>query len=277
METRINNTKNVTVEITMERVRVRCLKRVILDGARGNKGPARGYYRGESEAFRYRVARISGLGQMRNVLGPLHDREQHDQIGTHQEGKEEGEIVNVADTLPSKEFQEALAKTQANGTVVISNVGDAENGLQLVHEMLEEKTCLDDDEEMDMEAIKAHVLELGLDLDATDDLLDAYEEIGEEELMDQEDGGNLQGGEVMSSGADEMEAGAGELAKKNGSRKRLFKAPTGTAGSAKMRLASALASPRKRGAAKPGNRQGDTIRNMESNGTSNPKNGIPKP
>ncbi|KAL0656598.1 hypothetical protein Bca4012_077182 [Brassica carinata] len=207
-------------------------------------------------------------------------REQHDQNGTRQEGKEEGEIANVDDTsktLPSKEFQEALAKTQANGTEVISNVGDAEKGLQLVHGMLEEQSGLDDEEVMDVEAIKAHVLELGLDIDATDDLLDSYEERGEEELMDQEDGWKLQGREVMGSGADELEAGAGEIAKKNGSRKRLFKAPTGTAGSAKMRLASALASPRKRGTAKPGNRQGDTSRHMESKGTSNPKNGIPKP
>ncbi|CDY53117.1 BnaCnng24450D [Brassica napus] len=119
---------------------------------------------------------------------------------------------------------------------------------------------------MDMEAIKAHVLELGLDLDATDDLLEAYEETAEEDLMEQEDGGNVQGGEAMNSGAEEMETGAGELAKKTGSRKRLFKAPTGNAGSAKMRLVSALASPRKRGAAKPGTK-----------GSSNPKNGIPKP
>lgn len=38
-----------------------------------------------------------------------------------------------------------------------------------------------------MEAIKAHILELGLDLDATDDLLEAYEETAEEDLMEHED------------------------------------------------------------------------------------------
>uniref|UniRef100_M4EX90 Uncharacterized protein n=1 Tax=Brassica campestris TaxID=3711 RepID=M4EX90_BRACM len=60
-------------------------------------------------------------------------------------------------------------------------------------------------------------------------------------------------------------------ATKQGNRKRLYKPSISTAGSTKMRLASALLSPRKRAAAKMGPRQGDSSKPPESKGPSNPK------
>ena len=68
-----------------------------------------------------------------------------------------------------------------------------------------------------------------------------------------------------------------EMAKKHGTRKRLFKPAAGTAVSTKMRMASVLASPRKRTGVKSGMRQGENSKQMDAKGTSNPKPGLPKP
>lgn len=74
----------------------------------------------------------------------------------------------------------------------------------------------------------------------------------------------------------DKDATAEELAKKQGTRKRLFKPKVVTAGSTKMRIASALVSPRKRAAAKPGIRHGENSKQLESKGPSNLKSGHQK-
>lgn len=71
----------------------------------------------------------------------------------------------------------------------------------------------------------------------------------------------------MANGDGEKVMVDGEMAKRQGTRKRLFKMTTDTAVSTKIRIASALVSPRKRVASKPGARQGDMSKHME-NGTS---------
>lgn len=88
-------------------------------------------------------------------------------------------------------------------------------------------------------------------------------------------------GRCMNPVAQDMKAlldpAAGEDIKKQGSRKRLFKPTVNTAVSTKMRMATALASPRKRGVAKAGVCHGETGKQVESKGSSYPKSGIPKP
>lgn len=68
-----------------------------------------------------------------------------------------------------------------------------------------------------------------------------------------------------------------DVAKKQELRKRLFKPTSSTAGSTKMRVFNALASPRKRAGDKTRTRQGDNSKQMESKGPLNPKNGTQKP
>lgn len=66
------------------------------------------------------------------------------------------------------------------------------------------------------------------------------------------------------------------MAKRQGTRKGLFK-PTVSTGGTKMKIVQALLSPRKRAAAKTGSRQGDISKQMEDKGTSNPQSSQHKP
>ncbi|CDY58707.1 hypothetical protein HID58_047048 [Brassica napus] len=81
----------------------------------------------------------------------------------------------------------------------------------------------------------------------------------------------------MVSVEEEKGPGGGDAVKKQGLRKRLFKPMLSTAGSTKMRVFNALASPCKRAGAKTGTRQGDNSKQTESKGPSNPKIGYQKP
>ncbi|CDY42365.1 BnaA09g16000D [Brassica napus] len=144
-----------------------------------------------------------------------------------------------------------------------------------VHGMQEDQVDLEDEDVMDMDEIKAHLLENGIDMDAEDFLEETAEEETEEVIKEQAEDNNAH---VTDGGTVEEEQGpvAGNAEKKPGLRKRLFKASTGTAGSSKLRAFNALASPRKRAAAKPGVRPGDTIKQAESKGASNLKLGTQK-
>lgn len=62
-----------------------------------------------------------------------------------------------------------------------------------------------------------------------------------------------------------------EMEKKQGTRKKLFKGNITTTGSNKMRMANAMVSPRKKGAAKSDIRQGEIIKQADNKGVSNPK------
>ncbi|WZZ06014.1 hypothetical protein YC2023_091935 [Brassica napus] len=250
---------------------------------RGNKraNNNRGTYRGDGEASRYRPARRedsrSGV-QSGHLRHSSEQTKQPFQQEVREEVREEGEIRSVAEARimpPSQAFQVELANTQAEGTTVISDPTDVDRGLAEVHGMQEDQVDLEDEDVMDMDEIKAHLLENGIDMDAEDFLEETAEEETEEVIKEQAEDNNAH---VTDGGTVEEEQGpvAGNAEKKPGLRKRLFKASTGTAGSSKLRAFNALASPRKRAAAKPGVRPGDTIKQAESKGASNLKLGTQK-
>ncbi|CAG7889960.1 unnamed protein product [Brassica rapa] len=114
--------------------------------------------------------------------------------------------------------------------------------------MQEDQVDLDDEDVMDMDEIKAHLLENGIDMDVEDFLEKLLEEEIEEVVKEQEEEQGPPGGDVV---------------KKQGLRKRLFKPTISTAGNTKMRVFNALASPRKQAAAKTGARQGDNSKQTE--------------
>nr|VDC96358.1 unnamed protein product [Brassica oleracea] len=134
--------------------------------------------------------------------------------------------------------------------------------------------------EMEMDEIKAHLLENGIDMDAEDFLKNLSEEeelaLADEEIKGQDNGVNSPEEEELAPAEEEKGPAAEYIAKKQGTRKRLFKPTINTAGSTKTRIASALVSPRKRAAAKTGSHQGDNSKQPESKGTSNPKHGHQK-
>ncbi|KAF2561102.1 hypothetical protein F2Q70_00016558 [Brassica cretica] len=242
---------------------------------RGNKRAYtnRGSYRGEGDASRHRSARRhdTRLGVQNEQT-----REQNGQRGGRVEAREEGEIMRVEEqvaTLPSQKFQEELANTQADGTDAISDPTDAEQGLLTVQGFLEDQGELDDEDVMEMDEIKAHLLENGIDMDAEDFLENLSEEEAEEVIKGHEEGRNDREEEEMVSVEEEKGPVGGDVAKKQGLRKRLFKPTSSTVGSNKMRVFNALASPRKRAGAKTGTRQGDNSKQMESKGPLNPENG----
>ncbi|KAH0902229.1 hypothetical protein HID58_041732 [Brassica napus] len=154
-----------------------------------------------------------------------------------EEAREEGEIKNTGEDdtlLPSLEFQLELAKTHAGGTEVIVESTDEDKGLQL---------C-------------------GVDMEAEEE----FQTLSEEEVEQAEHTSRAQEEQVRTQGEEEVVPGeadiekgtwAGDLALKQGSRKRLFKPSINTAGSTKMRMASAHVSPRRKAAAKVGPRHGE--------------------
>ncbi|KAF3543580.1 hypothetical protein DY000_02007430 [Brassica cretica] len=230
---------------------------------RGYRRPSHqhGNYRGDSEGSRHKPTRREdvrnggtevGAGARKTNIRPSSGQSRADQ-GQRvppQEVREEGEIKNNGDDdtmLLSIEFQLELAKTQAEGTEVILESTDEDKGLRMVRGMVEKHDDIAEDFEMEMDAINATLTE------------SVHIHTHEEE-------------ELVNGDADiEKETGEGDLATMQGNRKRLFKPTISTAGSTKMRMASALVSPRKRVAAKVGSRHGDNSKPTESKGPSNPK------
>ncbi|KAH0892080.1 hypothetical protein HID58_054509 [Brassica napus] len=200
----------------------------------------------------------------------------NDEIGF--EIYEEGEIKNPKEsekTLPSQDFQEDLAKTQAVGSEVISDPMDAEEGLQMIKSLIVEPSTLEDDKVLDMDECRAICLEHGIDMDAAADLPDCSDGEFEEMLKEQDDEEAIPADLENENMEVEKAHVKGDVAKKQGTRKRLFK--PSTAGSTKMRIASALVSPRKRAPAKVGTRHEDHSKHQEIKGTSNPKTGMKNP
>lgn len=197
-------------------------------------------------------------------------------FGSHKavEAQEESEIkaAEVSNQqLPSQTFQEELAKTQATRTEVNSDPMDAESRLQVIQGMVGDTPALNEDKVMDMDEIREVFLANGIDMDAVDDLQECSEGEIEEAMRELERAGeeDIQEDEALVPAEE-------ELAKKHGTRKRLFKPTAGTAVSTKMRISSPLASPRKRTGAKTGMRYAETSKQLDTKGTSNPKLGLPK-
>ncbi|KAH0859670.1 hypothetical protein HID58_087931 [Brassica napus] len=92
-----------------------------------------------------------------------------------EETREEGELQDVEEVAlapVSKEFQEALADTQAAVSEVISNQEDEDEGLQRIQSLVVSDRASERKEEdvMDMDEIQAALLEHGLDEQAIDAL-----------------------------------------------------------------------------------------------------------
>ncbi|CAN7120461.1 unnamed protein product [Brassica rapa subsp. narinosa] len=128
---------------------------------------------------------------------------------------------------------------------------DTESGLQVVKSLIGNVTEVDDggdkDRIMEMDEIRAVFLEHGVDMDAAD-LEECSEREMEEALRELEQASGEENREVeeVTKVEDDKDMADGDVGKKNGSRKRLFKPTISTAASTKMRLAKVLVSPRKR-------------------------------
>ncbi|KAF3548263.1 hypothetical protein DY000_02007704 [Brassica cretica] len=234
---------------------------------RGQRRPSNhhGYYKGDSEGSRHKSVRredgrhgatAAGTGIQEAHIRPSSGQYRADQVQRipSKEAREDGEIRNTGEDdtlLPSLEFLLELAKTQAEGT--------------------EEDQA--DDLEMEMDAINATLLENGFDMEAKEEFQTLSEEEAEQaELASraQEEKVHTQEEEELMHEEADMEKGkgAGELALRQGSRKRLLKPSINTAGRNKMRAANALVSPRRKAAAKVGSRHGDGSKPPESKGPS---------
>lgn len=241
-------------------------------------------HRGDGEGSRHIISRREGsrAGVQEGQIGvqSTHSRDQQVQSGTREEAHEEGEIKTaevMKETPPSQAFQEELDKTQTVGSEAISDPMEIEKGLQLIQGMVEKPPALEADKVMDMEEFRTVFLEHGIDMDAADDLSDVDEGEFEEMLKEQEGGEPLQDESERGNNEEEKLQVEGEAGKKQGVRKRLLKPTLSTAASTKMRIANGLVSPRKRAPAKTGPRHGDTGKQQENKGPSNPKSGVPKP
>ncbi|KAF2614338.1 hypothetical protein F2Q70_00012004 [Brassica cretica] len=229
---------------------------------RGHRRPSNhhGYYKGESEGSQYRSARREDGGNGVSEAGTV---------------REEGEIKSTGEDdtlLPSIEFQLGLAKTQAEGTKVVVESTDEDKGLQMVRGLVEQWDDQEDEFDMEMDAINATLAEGGVDMEAEEEFQTLSEEEADHASRAQEELVLIQREEEVVSGKADIEIGTGEgdLTLKQVSRKRLFKPSISTAGSTKMRMASALVSPRRKAAGKVGH-HGEGSKPPERKGPSNPK------
>ncbi|KAH0898134.1 hypothetical protein HID58_047702, partial [Brassica napus] len=162
--------------------------------------------------------------------------------GAREEAREEGEIRSVEEcrnTLPSQAFQVDLAKTQAEGSKVISDPIDVDQGLAVEDQVgleQEDQVDLEEEDVMDMDEIKAHLLENEIDMDAEDFMEKLSEEEIDEEGKEQEDESNAQDTDEVVVVDDVQGKLGGDAVKKHGLRKRLFKSSSRTVGSTKMRV-----------------------------------------
>lgn len=156
---------------------------------------------------------------------------------------------------------------------MILEAGEAEKGLITLQGMMEKQDYMAEDIDMELEAINATILESGVEVEAEEEFQTLSEEEAEQASEVQHKYVHTQEEEELVSGDDDADKdmAAGAVATRQSNRKRLAKPPISTAGSNKMRMASALLSPRKRAAAKVGTRHGDSGKPTESKGPSNPK------
>ncbi|KAG2291965.1 hypothetical protein Bca52824_038634 [Brassica carinata] len=241
---------------------------------RGSRRPPNHYgnYRGDRESSRYNNARrgdgrrvVQGKGAytVHTKVSSGQVREEQRQRSLPQETREEGEIksteteeVNVA----SAGFQLELAKTQTEATEGIMEVTDVEKGLLEVQGMVEKQDALTDDVmkdiDMEMDAINANLLKNGMDMEAEDEFQTLSEEEAEQALGDQIVHTHVQEEEELGNGDGALndDTGAGDMGTRQSS-ERLFKPTISTAGTV----------------AKGGSSQGDSSKQLDNKGPSNPK------
>ncbi|XP_009139367.2 uncharacterized protein LOC103863369 [Brassica rapa] len=252
---------------------------------RGNRGPSHHYgnHRGNGEGSRVKTTYredVSVVGSGAQVMTsrtyPTQPREDQGQQTVPQVTSEEGEITRNGDAtaaLPSVEFQMELSKTQAEGSEVVAEAREEERGLLTVQGMREQQDDTFEDIEMELDDINVAMLESGIDLETEEEFQTLSEEELEQASEAQAENVLIQDEEQPVAGDTYItkELGTGELATRQSHRKRLFKANSSIAGSSKMRMASALLSPRKKGVAKVGTRHGDNTKPPENKGPSIPK------
>lgn len=216
--------------------------------------------------------------ETREGTGGWSDGAQHDDRARSYKGMVINGNMGTEDVrLPSAGFQIELAKTQAEATEVIMEVTNEEKGSLGLQGMVEKQDELTDDVvkdiDMEMDAITATLLESGVDMEAEDQFQTLSEEEAEQASGAQIVHAHAQEDEELVNGDVDIndDTGAGDLVTRQRTRKRLFKPTISTTGSNKMRMASALVSPRKRAAAKAGPRHGDSSKPLESKGPSHPK------
>ncbi|KAG2271420.1 hypothetical protein Bca52824_065975 [Brassica carinata] len=245
------------------------------EGSEAKGAHHHGKHRGDSEGsshITYRREEVrSGDQETRTRPSSGKTRAQRNPIVTREEAREEGEFkVSDESSLnpPSQEFQLELAWTQAGGTEVVSDPTDEGMGLQIVNGLFEEQEGRVEDDEMEMDALEANLLESGFDLGAEEDFQTLSEEEAEKALTKGDEVPIQEEGLVESDTNKGESKGVGDAPSKQGNRKRLFKPTSSTAGSTKMRIANALV---KRAASKGATHYEDNGKPPETKGTSNPK------
>ena len=216
--------------------------------------------------------------EVRLQASPRRVEGQNGQEEIREETREEGEIKSGEEEAlapVSKEFQAALAETQAAGLEVIFDPVAGEEGLQKIQSLALSDRAPEGEEEdvMEMNEFQAALLEHGLDAQTIDALPAVSEEELEEMIAGYEEDDQPQEAGEQANGAEEKNKEATEQAQKQGTRKRLFKPSINVAGSTKMRNAAALVSPRKRAASRTGTRKGDANKQLESKGSSSLNSG----
>lgn len=146
---------------------------------------------------------------------------------------------------------------------------DEERGLLTVQGMIEAQDDLAEDIDMEMEDLNVAMLEDGVDLEADEEFQTLSEKEAEQADEAQTEHTHIQEEEEQMIGDVNVnkESAVGDMVARQGHRKRLFKPTISTVVSNKMRMASALVSPRK----KVGTRNGDGNKPPENKGPSNPK------
>ncbi|KAJ4885704.1 Uncharacterized protein Rs2_35797 [Raphanus sativus] len=247
----------------------------------------RGYARGEDETSRYR-SQSKGATYQSGYKGPSSGGIQRTEEirangGDGQHSREEGEIVTTEEhgtRGASKEFQKEILKTQAEGSEVVSDLVTVLEDTQLVQNLVDKQAGLSETEIMEWNEIRASLMEKGIDLDAPEDSKEMAEGELEDfnmDMVESEMRAFSPGNDITEVDTEQeitavdAEPAVKEAGKKQGTRKKVFKGMISTAGSSKMRLASALASPRKRGTSKVPARHGDNVKQEESKEASIPK------
>ncbi|KAG5396540.1 hypothetical protein IGI04_018354 [Brassica rapa subsp. trilocularis] len=247
-----------------------------------------GNYRGGGETSRYRTSRrdegssgatgAEGGGPVARSRPSMEQlRGEQRQRNTGPEVREEGEIQGtgaVDAATATEEFQLELAKTQAEGSEAIMEATKEEMGLLQLRGMRENQDDMELEAiDMELEALNATLLESGVELAPEDEFQTLSEEEAEKvsEFTSGHEYSEEMEGLVCGEDGNSKDTETGDMARRQGHRKRLFKPIVNTAGSNKMRTASALLSPRKRAVAKVGTRHGDNGKPPESKGTSYPK------
>lgn len=178
-----------------------------------------GNSRGEAGGLHRRSSRrqetVGAPQEVRLQASPRYVEGQNGKDEIREETREEGEIKSAkVETLASvsKEFQAALAETQATGLEMISDPVDGEEGLQKIQSLVVNDRASEGEEKdvMEMDEFQAALMEHGLDTQAIDALPAVSEEELEEMMAGYEEDDQLQEAWDQTNGAEEKNKEATE-------------------------------------------------------------------